>query len=39
MADWKADKKVEVDGRTLYLWNVTEQAKRQYADQAKSAAQ
>jgi len=30
MGDWKPDKQVSMDWRTLYLWTVTEQAKAQY---------
>jgi SAM-dependent methyltransferase len=30
MGDWKPDKKVDMDWRTLYLWTVTEQAKAQF---------
>jgi ribosomal protein L11 methylase PrmA len=34
MGDWKADKKVDVEGRTLSLWNGTDQAKRQFGGEA-----
>jgi SAM-dependent methyltransferase len=30
MGDWKPDKKVDMDWRTLYLWTVTEQAKAEF---------
>jgi SAM-dependent methyltransferase len=30
MGDWKPDKKVEVGWRSVYLWTVTEQAKRDF---------
>ena len=32
MGDWKPDKQVEISGRTLYLWIVTDQAKAEFAD-------
>ena len=35
MGDWKPDKKAEVDGRTLYLWIVTEQAKAAWANKTE----
>jgi SAM-dependent methyltransferase len=31
MGDWQPDKKIEVDGSTVYLWTVTEKAKAQFA--------
>jgi ribosomal protein L11 methylase PrmA len=34
MGDWKADKEIKVDGRTVYLWNVTDQAKRNFGGAA-----
>ena len=30
MGDWKPDKKVDMDWRTLYLWTVTEKAKAEF---------
>jgi ubiquinone/menaquinone biosynthesis C-methylase UbiE len=30
MGDWKPDKQVAMDWRTLYLWTVTEQAKAEF---------
>jgi ribosomal protein L11 methylase PrmA len=30
MGEWQPDKKIEVDGRTLYLWVVNEKAKEAY---------
>jgi SAM-dependent methyltransferase len=30
MGEWKPDKKVDMDWRTLYLWTVTEQAKAEF---------
>ena len=30
MGDWKPDKQVSMDWRTLYLWTVTEQAKAEF---------
>jgi len=35
MGDWKPDKKVEIDGRTLYLWTVTEQARSAWGNKAE----
>jgi trans-aconitate methyltransferase len=32
MGDWKPDKKIEINGRTLYYWNVTDEAKKQYGE-------
>jgi SAM-dependent methyltransferase len=32
MDDWAPDKKVSIDGRTVYLWTVTESAKRQFGE-------
>jgi SAM-dependent methyltransferase len=32
MNDWTPDKKITLDGRTVYMWTVTEQAKAQFAD-------
>jgi len=31
MGEWKPDKTVKVDGRSLYLWIVTEKAKEQFS--------
>ncbi len=31
MDEWGPDKKVEINGKTLYLWKVTEEAKNKYA--------
>ncbi len=31
MGDWKPDKRIDVNGRTVYLWTVTEQAKREFS--------
>lgn len=33
MGDWKPDKKIEVNGKTLYFWEVTEKAKREFGGQ------
>ncbi|MBI5281251.1 MAG: class I SAM-dependent methyltransferase [Candidatus Solibacter usitatus] len=30
MAEWEPDQKIEAEGRSLYLWKVTEKAKQQY---------
>ena len=30
MGDWKPDKEIKADGRTLYLWTVTDKAKRDF---------
>jgi ribosomal protein L11 methylase PrmA len=30
MGDWKPDKKIEVNGKTLYYWEVTEKAKKEF---------
>jgi SAM-dependent methyltransferase len=30
MGDWKPDKQIEISGRTLFLWTVTDQAKTDY---------
>ena len=30
MGDWKPDKRIDVNGRTVYLWTVTDQAKREF---------
>ena len=32
MGDWKPDKKIEVNGKTLYFWEVTEKAKRDFGE-------
>jgi SAM-dependent methyltransferase len=32
MGDWAPDKKVEVDWRTVYLWTVTEKAKKEFGE-------
>lgn len=32
MGEWKPDKQVEISGRTLYLWTVTDQAKTEFAE-------
>jgi len=34
MGDWKPDKEIKLDGRTLYLWNVTDGAKRDFGGEA-----
>jgi SAM-dependent methyltransferase len=34
MGDWKPDKEVKHDGRTLYLWRVTDRAKRDFGGEA-----
>lgn len=31
MGDWKPDQRIEFNGKTLYLWEVTEKAKAQFA--------
>jgi hypothetical protein len=30
MGEWQPDKKVEIGWRTIYLWTVTERAKKEY---------
>lgn len=35
MGDWKPDKKTEVDGRSLYLWIVTDRAKAEFNGTSK----
>jgi SAM-dependent methyltransferase len=30
MGDWKPDKKIELNGRAIYLWTITEKAKSAY---------
>lgn len=37
MAEWKPDQKIEFNGKTLYLWEVTEQAKAQFGEAEKAA--
>lgn len=32
MGDWKADRKIEVNGKTLYYWEVTEEARKQFGE-------
>ncbi|MBI4893447.1 MAG: class I SAM-dependent methyltransferase [Acidobacteria bacterium] len=32
MGDWKPDAKTEINGKTLYLWEVTAEAKARFAD-------
>jgi trans-aconitate methyltransferase len=32
MGDWKPDKKIEMNGRTLYFWSVTDAAKKQFGE-------
>ncbi len=32
MGDWKPDKKIEVNGKTLYFWEVTEKAKKEFGE-------
>jgi SAM-dependent methyltransferase len=32
MEDWQPDKKVSIDGRTAYLWMVTDKAKQQFGE-------
>lgn len=32
MGDWKPDKKIEVNGKTLYYWEVTEKAKKEFGE-------
>jgi SAM-dependent methyltransferase len=34
MGDWQPDKKVEIGWRTIYLWTVTEKAKKDYGGPA-----
>lgn len=36
MDDWPPDEKINADGRTVYLWRVTEKAKREYGEAAAS---
>ncbi|MDP2996049.1 MAG: methyltransferase domain-containing protein [Bryobacterales bacterium] len=35
MADWKPDKKIDADGRIVFLWTVTESAKREFGGAAE----
>jgi ribosomal protein L11 methylase PrmA len=35
MGEWEADKKIEVNGRYVYLWTVTEAAKAKFGNDAK----
>jgi SAM-dependent methyltransferase len=35
MGDWKPDKKISMDWRTVYLWTVTEKAKAEYGGKAE----
>ncbi|MEK7404014.1 MAG: class I SAM-dependent methyltransferase [Acidobacteriota bacterium] len=37
MGEWKPDKEIEVNGRSVYLWIVTEKAKAKFGGQAGSA--
>jgi len=37
MGDWMPDQKVEVAGKTLYFWEVTEKARAQYGEAEKKA--
>lgn len=32
MGDWKPDKKIEVNGKTLYFWEVTEKARKEFGE-------
>jgi SAM-dependent methyltransferase len=32
MGDWKPDRKIEVNGKTLYYWEVTEKAKKEFGE-------
>ncbi|MFZ5927281.1 MAG: SAM-dependent methyltransferase [Acidobacteriota bacterium] len=32
MGDWKPDRKIEVNGKTLYFWEVTDKAKRDFGE-------
>lgn len=32
MDDWRPDKKISADGRTVYLWTVTEKAKKEFGE-------
>jgi len=32
MGDWKPDKKIEVNGKTLYFWEVTEKEKKEFGE-------
>jgi SAM-dependent methyltransferase len=34
MGDWKPDKEIKLEGRTLYLWRVTDRAKRDFGGEA-----
>ena len=34
MGDWKPDKEMKIDYRTIYLWTVTDAAKKAYGDAA-----
>jgi hypothetical protein len=35
MADWKPDKKIDADGRIVFLWTVTESAERELGGAAE----
>ena len=37
MGEWKPYQKLELNGKTLYLWEVTEKAKAQFAEPEKAA--
>jgi hypothetical protein len=34
MGDWKPDGQLEISGKTLYLWIVTEEARKRYSEPA-----
>lgn len=36
MGEWQADKKIDVDGRIIFLWKVTEKAKKEFGGDAVS---
>lgn len=38
MDDWKPDQKIEVNGKTLYYWVVTEKARREFGQQPTQPA-
>lgn len=38
MAEWEPTKKQDVNGRTIYLWIVTDEAKQKFAEKAAAAA-
>jgi SAM-dependent methyltransferase len=37
MGEWKPDKKIDLDWRTVYLWTVTEEARKQFGGESAAA--